>query len=102
MGQSKRNKNVHYVLRKGLTPGIYDSYDKALSHKFPWDDRPVIRGFRTREEAEYYFKHGVEMPINERKEEPKGRPLFTDDDLERGVKENIKKDETDENPYAGL
>jgi viroplasmin and RNaseH domain-containing protein len=60
--KSKRNKNKFYVLRKGIKPGIYNTYDEALRYKYTDDDRPLIRGFRTWEEANYYLKFGKELP----------------------------------------
>ena len=60
--KSKRNKNKFYVLRRGVMPGIYNTYDEALCYKYLGDDRPLIRGFRTLEEANYYLKHGNELP----------------------------------------
>jgi hypothetical protein len=100
-GETAKDRR-RYVLSKGIIPGIYKTYDEALKHKFHWQDRPHIRVFRNEEEAQYFFKHGVEMSIIVPKEEPRRRPLFTDADLERGIKENIGKGETDEDPYAGL
>ena len=80
MAKSKRNKNAHYVLRRGLKPDIYDTYDEALKNKFPWDHRPLIRAFRTREEAQYYYEHGEVMPPELNKSELKQKPLWTDED----------------------
>jgi hypothetical protein len=35
--KSKRNKNKFYVLRKGIKPGIYNTYDEALRYKYTDD-----------------------------------------------------------------
>ena len=91
-----------YVLLKGIKPGVYETYEEALKYKFPWQDRPYIRVFPNEEEAQYFFKHGVEMPIIRRKEEQRGFPLFSDDDLKEGIEKNMEKSETDDDPYAGL
>ena len=91
-----------YVLPKGIKPGVYETYDEALKNKFRWQDRPYIRVFPNEEEAQYFFKYGVEMPIIVPKEEPKRRRLFTDADLEKGIKEYVAKGETDVDPYEGI
>jgi len=83
-----QNKDLHYVLRKGKLPGIYKTYNEALSRKHPWDSRPLIRVFKTYEEAVYYFKHGEEMPPPPPKPESKSKELWTDEDVKRWKKES--------------
>ncbi|MFN8323961.1 MAG: RNase H1/viroplasmin domain-containing protein [Chitinophagales bacterium] len=80
--KSKRNKNKFYVLRRGIKPGIYNSYDEALRYKYHDDDLPLIRGFRTLEEAEYYLKHGEIMPPAPRKIESPRPELFPKEALQ--------------------
>ena len=73
-----RSKNQFYVLRKSGTPGIYSSYDQALRKKYPHIERPLIRGFKTWAEAEYYLRTGENMPIPRPVPKPViyQRPLF--------------------------
>ena len=71
-----RKRFDFYVLRVGLKPGVYKSYDEALSEKYPSDDWPLVKGFYSKEEAEHYLETGVEMSEAVAKAAPTHRALF--------------------------
>lgn len=90
-----------YVLPKGkgINPGVYKTYDGALANKFPGDCRPYIRVFPNEEEANYFFKYGVEMPRPAYIPETKGKELFTEEENKKAIEENKR---SNEDFYAGL
>lgn len=70
------DKQVYYVLREGKKPGIYFSYEEALSHKHDGDERPVIRKFSKWCEAIFFSRTGEDLPPPLVEPEPYRKPLF--------------------------
>ncbi len=89
----KLDEGVKYVLTDGNLPGVYDFYEDALKHSYPWDmDGKKIKAFKTRGEAEYFHLLGVEIGTNQ-------ASLFSEEENKNCAKHPVTRDE---DPYADL